>query len=152
MINKRTEILDFLRTFHHGHHTNMAKGIMNNRDACAFIFWRLGPTKVVDVISLLNEWRGPSTDRWTHGRPLLQTYLFNSSRSGGYGCVADEPMQRGWNMCNEDWSGIVTRRCSCSGRKMPKTFFRRTYWYRLSRGIYAPTVECAKRMGELGLH
>lgn len=149
MISNRTEVLATLLAFRHGHRTNLVKGVMNNRDACAFILWRLGPMKIADITSLLNEWRGPSTNKWFHGRPLAQTYLFNSSRSGGYGCVAAEPMQRGWHMSNEGWSGIVSdkRRASV----VEKTFFRRTYWYRLTKGTYAPTVECAKRMAELDL-
>jgi len=146
MISQRTEVLALLLAFRHGHHTNIAKGVMNNRDACAFILWRLGPMKARDIQNLLNDWRGPSTNQWNRGRPLAQTYLFNSSHSGGYGCVADEPMQRGWHMSNEGWSGITR---PASDRK---TFFRRTYWYRVAKGTYAPTVECAKRMTELGFN
>jgi hypothetical protein len=149
MVSKRTEILATLLAFQHGHHTNVAKRTMNNRDACAFILWRLGPTHMRELKSILNEWRGPSTNAWNKGRPLAQTYLFNSSRSGGYGCVADEPMQRGWHMSNDGWSGIVSQPGGKRGDM--NTFFRRTYWYRLRKGTYAPTVECAKRMAELGL-
>lgn len=148
MISQRTEVLSVLLAFRHGYHTNLAKGVMNNRDACAFILWRLGPTKMADLKSILNEWRGPSTNAYNRGKPLAQTYLFNSSHAGGYGCVAEEPMQMGWHMSNEGWSGIVTRKAQAS----MKTFFRRTYWYRLAKGTYAPTVECAKRMAELGLN
>lgn len=150
MISQRTEVLALLLAFRHGHRTDLAKGTMNNRDACALILWKLGPTSKADLTSLLNEWRGPSTNEWNRGRPLAQTYLFNSSRSGGYGCVAEEPMQRGWHMSNEGWSGIVRPAAAAKGDT--KTFFRRTYWYRLAKGTYAPTVECAKRMAELGLN
>ena len=150
MISERTQVLSVLLALRHGHHTNLAKGVINNRDACAFILWRLGPTKMADLKAILNEWRGPSTNEWNRGRALAQTYLFNSSHAGGYGCVAEEPMQRGWHMSNEGWSGIVRRKGTTNGRDI-KTFFRRTYWYRLAKGTYAPTVECAARMAELGL-
>lgn len=147
MNNDRIDVLFVLLAYRHGHHTNLAKGVMNNRDACAFILWKLGPMKLRDIKNILNEWRGLSTNQWNRGRALAQTYLFNSSRSGGYGCVADEPMQRGNHMCNKGWSGIV----SDPNREFaPKTFFRRTYWYRIAKGTYAPSVECANRMAELG--
>jgi hypothetical protein len=150
MINPNTEALAILLAFRHGHHTNVAKRTMNNRDACAFLLWRLGPMKVGDIRKVLNAWRGPSTNRWVKpGRPLAQTYLFNSSASGGYGCVADDPMQRGWTMSNDGWSGIVKHGWNPTDAR--KTFFRRTYWYRPAKGTYAPTLECAKRIVELGL-
>jgi len=150
MISQRTEILALLLTFRHGHHTNIAKGVMNNRDACALILWKLGPMKKSHIISLLNDWREPKFNKWTGTHvDRAQTYLFNSSRSGGYGCVADHPMQRGNHMSNVGWSGIVSDK---RGEPGMKTFFRRTYWYRLTKGTYAPTVECAKRMTELGFH
>jgi len=136
MISRRDEVLTLLTAFRHGYHTNVAKSVMNNRDACALILWKMGPQTKSQLTSILNAWRG---------KPRAQTYLFNSSHSGGYGCVAVDPMQRGWTMSNDGWSGIV--RQPSPGFK---TFFRRTYWYRISKGTYAPTAECTKRMAELG--
>jgi len=140
-------VMRVLSGFRFGVRTDVARKVMNNRDAAAVLFWHLGPMKSREMIALLRAWRGKCVHLRNGDFDLSFTYLFNTSRNGGYGCVAQHIMQRGWKMSGEGWSGIVSHRQA----EAKKTFFRRTYWYRVKVGTYAPTTECAKRVFELGL-
>jgi len=80
--------------------------------------------------------------------------MFNTSRTGGYGCVGKDITAKGTWMYSD-------RRCSYElpmydqNNKRPfgasySVSFRRQYWYRAKVGLYAPTRECYKRMAEIG--
>jgi hypothetical protein len=94
------------------------------------------------------------------------TYLFNTCASGGYGFVGANAMSPGnWmhmgysvSTCHKAPTKAEIRREKEAAKDDTNHpwgfarggyFFRRTYWYRAAKGIYAPTVECAKRMVEL---
>lgn len=144
--NKELRIFEKLCTFKHGRNTNVKKGILNNRDAGAFLFWHIGPMKVREVMDLLRQWRGDVVHYAGGMTKLCFTYMFNDSYSGNYGCVGSSAMCPGIWMYHS--GGKVTDPTQHGKKGMN---FRRTYWYRIAKGHYAPTVECAKRMKELNL-
>lgn len=147
---KATEesVMRVLGGFRHGTRTNVARRVLDNRDAAAVLFWHLGPMRTRDIKRLLRQWRGKSNPSWNKGEPfdLAFTYLFNAGRHGNYGSVGQTAMTPGNWMYH---GGGMVRHEKDFG--MPGTNFRRTYWYRVRTGVYAPTVECAKRLFELGL-
>lgn len=153
MVEGKEEVLSVLQQYKHGFRTNLNKKVLNNRDACAFALWVMGPSKVRDIINVLKEWRGKVVSYQGGMTDLCFTYLFNASHSGGYGCVADNAFVQGVRM---NRYGIVSDAGQRFVRTIPETlkepsFFRRQYWFRSAPGIYTPTLECAKRMTELQL-
>ncbi len=145
--NKELRVFEKLCTFKFGRDTDTNKGVLNNRDAAAFLFWHIGPTSSKEMTSLLRKWRGKVPHYSGGMTDLSYTYLFNTSDSGNYGNVAPNAMYPGhWMHTN---GGGIARRFA--GDDTKGLHFRRTYWYRIERGLYAATVECAKRMTELGL-
>ena len=133
--NKELRVFEKLCTFKFGTRTDVKKRILNNHDAAAFLFWHLGPTTSREMIALLRRWRWVDTG---NGLNLSYTYLFNTCVTSGYGFVAKDVMSRG-NFLQTYSYGSKTKS------------FRRTYWFRAERGLYVATVECAKRITELGL-
>lgn len=133
MMNQ-TNAIEFLKKFRHGHRTDLKKGTLNNRDACAYLIWKAGPSKVRDLVEALRAWRSDE--------PPTFNYLFNTSTHGGYGCVGKDAMSRGQEM--------VCWQYLSNGEGRDSSWFRRHYWFRASKGTYAPTLECARRMSELG--
>jgi hypothetical protein len=155
---EKEEILSVLKNYRHGFRTDLNKKVLNNRDACAFIVWMMGPSKVSVIINILREWRGKvniDTAQFPGGIDLCFTYLFNTSYTGGYGCVGESALTRGNWMSNMGWNGVLAEermeRYKQNYGQDFRVFFRRTYWFRSAPGVYAPTVECAKRMTELQL-
>jgi hypothetical protein len=142
----KEQVLAILNTFKHGQRTNVKKGILNNRDAGAFLFWHFGPMTVKEVTGMLRAWRGKVPHYLGGTSNLLFTYLFNDSYHGNYGCVGSSAMCAGIWMYHG--GSKVRNPKDFGGRGMN---FRRTFWYRTGKGLYAPTVECAKRIRELGL-
>lgn len=133
-----------LGKYSHSSRTDLAKGKMTNHDAMAVLFARLGPMTRGDATRLLRAWRG-SCQKFA--------WMFNSSMYGGYGFVGRDVMSRGNLMAYERGSTWTVSRGD--GGAYPawytKYFTRRTYWHRARTGVYAPTVECMKRVQELGL-
>lgn len=130
--------IKFLEKFTHGARTNLKRNRLSNHDACAFIFFALGPQKVGDVMKILRAWR--KNDK------LFFTYLFNTCESGGYGFVGADYTTEG----NERTLGWFHQWEKTGRYEDGCDIFRRTYWFRGGRGLYAPTLECVKRMAELG--
>jgi len=166
-MNKVTEALSHLLAFNFGVRSNLAKRTLNNRDAVAFLLFSCGPMKMREIVDAMNVWRNGSTERkrekcsrfvMDRGDPtkfvrragtktvpkMGFTYMFNSSRSGGYGCVGANVFTKGIYMASE-WSGFSHLKHHVPG----ENYLRRTYWYRSAPGLYAPTLECAKRMSEI---
>ena len=168
-MNKVTETLSHLLAFNFGVKSDLAKRTLNNRDAVAFLLFACGPMKMKEIVDVMNVWRNGSEEReivlvrrWIFdsndgpdGRYVPRmgtkvvpkmgfTYMFNSSRSGGYGCVGANAFTKGNYMARE-WSGFSNEKHHVPG----ENYLRRTYWYRSAPGIYAPTLECARRMSEI---
>ena len=145
--NKELRVLEKLMTFKFGVKTDTKKGILNNRDAVAFLFWHCGSLRFAEVRSMMQTWRG-EIPHYSGGtsKPLF-TYLFNAGRHGNYGSVGETAMTRG-NVMYTNGGGKAD--IGQFGEK--GTSFRRTFWFRLDKGVYAPTLECGKRMLELGLN
>ncbi len=137
-------VMRVLSGFRFGVRTNVAKKVLDNRDAAAVLFWHLGPMRTREIQGLLRQWR--RTQRSGESYNLIFTYLFNADRHGNYGSVGQTAMTRGNWMYHG--GGKVASETDFG---MAGTNFRRTYWYRVKVGVYAPTVECAKRVFELGL-
>ncbi len=165
----KVEVLSHLLAFTHGSRTSYEKRTLTNHDAVAFIVWSLGPTKMRDIVDMMMVWRkGEATytktatfdwktkRRGTRKVPAMGfDYLFNDSVYGGYGFIASRWDSPGnWMYSTEFTTGKV-RSAKDGGPRFSKeegvcNFFRRTYWYRAAKGTYAPTLECAKRMSEIG--
>ena len=161
-MNSKEDVLAFLKEKQivHSHRTNVNKGKMNNRDACALFLAHVGPTKLRDIRDFLMTWRfgevtyTRSVQYSYHGRcpkeklsnlkPKMGfSYMFNSCSFGGYGCVARDAYQQG------NWmNGNHTLRNE-PREKDAGTFFRRTYWFRSAPSVYSPTIECMKRVKEI---
>ncbi len=144
MNQSHSQALAFLQTLKGGVSlTNLSKGVINNRDAVAYIFAKCGPMKTREVKDILNLWRHWEGTTWTcdgeTAANLSWNYLFNTSTSGGYGCVGNSFNSKGIQMHGYSGSG-------------GPTWFRRHYWFRVKIGHYAPTLECFKRMSELFPH
>lgn len=160
------EALGFLGNLKFNVRTDLAKGRINNRDAMAYLFYKVGPMRLSEVRDAMMMWRFGEAS-YTHikckdydwhakkERNVVRkipkmgfSYAFNVSSSGGYGCVGDNVMTRGnWMTTGEGYCGIAHKQEHVKG----KTFFRRTYWFRSGKGTYAPTLECMKRIQELGI-
>lgn len=158
--------ISFLRTLTFNVRTNLAKGRINNRDAIAYLLYKCGPMRLSEIRDAMMEWRFGKAEYTSQtyqdynyetktSKPVQRkvakmgfSYAFNSSSSGGYGCVAENPMTRGvWMNAGKYANGISHRQEYVKG----ETFFRRQYWWRAGKGIYAPSLECMKRMRELNL-
>jgi hypothetical protein len=175
----RTQVVSALRNFKHGMRTNLQKRTLTNHDAIAFVLWNLGTMKFSEIQDVIAEWRfGFSKRTRTNIRawdkkskgvfrnysPIGLGYMFNTCHSGGYSFVADRIDQRGhWMHSSSGYvyrmhgaptnAGAMKARTHSAGRQDDPgecDFFRRTYWYRVAKGHYAPSLECAKRMAEIG--
>lgn len=121
----------------HSYTTDLAKGTINNADAALLIINAYsGVASRGEVIAILKSWRP--------GRHY--SYLFNSSRHGGYGFVAGDINQT-HNDVYHSPSWDQRRNVSVEGH----TSQRRTYYYRKGPGLYALTNEGIKRLAELGI-
>lgn len=128
--------------------------------------WRFGTAaRKPVVVERFDYRRDKHVKRTEHHAPIGLLHMFNTCSSGGYSFVADRPDQRGHVMCAS--GGKYMYRCddmkehqiAAANKKEAEKgkgderdcyFFRRTYWYRAGKGLYAPTLECAKRMAEIG--
>jgi hypothetical protein len=154
-------VIATLRQFKHSPVSNLSKRTLSNHDATAFIIFSLGPSRVHDVRDILMTWR--NGDRFPNNwkqEPVMRwdvqtykmvptgrtkqvprgehfTYLFNNTIAQGYGFVGQNAMTRGNVIYWYTFRGS-------SGES-----FRRTYWYRCAPGVYAPTLECVKRISEM---
>jgi hypothetical protein len=136
--NLTAAILFLASKFKHSNVTDLKKGRLSNHDACAYIFWSCGTLKVREIIAALNAWR-----RYTDedaGQTLSFSYLFNTSGYGGYGFTGSHVMS----------SGEMRTVTNFARENTDCEVWRRHYWFRASRGTYAPTLVCAQRMNELG--
>lgn len=155
----RETVIAALKRFKHGYKTDGFKCTLNNRDAAAYVFASLGPLSLKEITSILREWR---PDHGMNGAKNLHfTYMFNTSRTGGYGCVGRDVAAKGvWMFSDkytsheipyqdQDPESVAAARKNIL-YKTGSIFFRRQYWYRAKPGLYAPTLECFKRMAEIG--
>lgn len=166
--NSKAEALSFLGKLTFNVRTDLAKGRINNRDAIAYLIYKCGPLRLSEARDLMMTWRfGEATYTTqtyqafsfrTHtSRPATRkvpkmgfSYAFNTSNSGGYGCVGENHMSRG-NWMHGGEFGMMGRAHGPSHNSEDKMYLRRTYWYRAGKGVYAPTLECLKRMRELNI-
>lgn len=149
-------VIAHLRNFRHSSHTNVKERRLTNHDALAFIVFSLGTVSRKEIGEMMSVWRHGKgeylTDSFPPHRQRLRIsfgYLLNTSTYGGYGFVGED-FDHTTNEVYGRRSAVVTGR---DGKKKwvirEWTTERRTYWYRLAKGRYAPTLECAKRMAEL---
>ncbi len=166
--DSKAEALGFLGKLTFNVRTNLAKGRINNRDAIAYLMYTCGPLRLKEARDLMMAWRFGETKYTTEtyqafnyetrtSRPATRkvpkmgfSYAFNTSRSGGYGCVGENHMSRG-NWMHGGRYGMTGIASGPYNYDEDKAYMRRTYWYRASRGVYAPTLECLKRMRELNI-
>ena len=156
--------------FTHSIRTNLKKKTLTNHDACAWLLYVNGPMNVKQLREELMRWRlgevlyvqVPRFVWDSYARRMRQigmkrvpkmwfTYLFNTSIHGGYGFVGDAPDShkndcRGWNW----WYPNTINKQSGADLNYVENNVRRVYWWRMGHGLYAPTVECFRRMNELG--
>lgn len=141
--------IEYLKAnYTHSNRTNVGEGRISNHDAMAILVAVAGDfTPVKELIDALNAWRGavkstvcsPIKGYCNPNGKLTNTYLFNDSVTGGYGFVG------------KNINSISREVCGFSMKGGEFTTKRRTYWFRASHGKYSPTLECYKRLGELGL-
>jgi len=140
MINK-----DLLKYMSHSSVTNLVKSKINNHDAALLVIASEESflAKSSTVIKALQEWRETPTNVL---KPLAFTYLWNTSRYGGYGFVGRDVL----SVSNKVFHEPNRRR----GQTKECITQRRTYWYRVynngsSTGYYRLTFEGFRRLAEL---
>jgi hypothetical protein len=127
-----------LSTLRHCQVTNLAAGKISNHDAAALIIATSPGTvaRSADVIKQLRQWRAGA------GQPDLSfTYLWNTSKFGGYGFVGRD-FYSAFNAVEHE----APRR---GVRVKWTTSHRRTYWHRVKTGHYRLTLEGFRRLAEL---
>jgi hypothetical protein len=159
-------VIDHLQGFKLSRVTDISKKTLNNHDATMLIVTQLGAIKVGVITAILKAWRPmsrvfqePIWDKDFTTRVVKDVqlhphynYLFNTAIFGNYGYVAKHPMQPGnWMRYNCSYSqhNMGPMQPKPVNDKNIRDIFRRTYWYRVAWGTYAPTVEGMKRQKEL---
>ena len=112
-----------LESLKHSPRTNLTKGKINNHDS-ALLIMAMEPGGIITsrkVKDTLRAWRGKSK--------LEFVYLWNTYTGNG--------------------NGFVGADISTAYNNITELFKRRTYWYRVKRGLYSITLEGYCRLGEL---
>lgn len=117
----------------HSSVTNLKKLKINNHDAALLVIASEedGTSKTCDVIKALQSWR-PG---------LAYTYLWNTSKYGGYGFVGQD--------VNSVSNEVYHQPNFLRGDMKETVSYRRTYWYRVKTGHYRLTFEGFRRLAEL---
>jgi hypothetical protein len=123
------ETVNILSKFTHSQHTNFNKFTLTNHDAALIVIASQCVAKTKNVKAILRQWRNNNN---------TYEYLFNTSKYGGYGFVGkdinsiEEKIGSSWDYWKHitDWTDTIPY----------KTSMRKTYWFRIKPGYYAPTL------------
>lgn len=154
---ERIEVLEMLGAYKHSWRTDIQNKKLNNRDAIAFILFKLGPSRGLLVREIMSIWRHgkikmshstryvSSDASGMRGRSVPYTYFgcFDTYFNKYYGHCGSSVTSPGKKIHQYDY-----RKRPLNGT--PATQFRRHFWFRLSKGTYAITLDGLKRMHELG--
>lgn len=130
------DMIKFLSQFTHSKITNTAKRTLTNQDAVALILGFTGARNINDIKTILRKWRNKSN--------LCYTYLFDSCKKPSYFYVGENKESK-INVLR--YTHLIDDNGNYKYGEI--YWYRRTYWYRISRGKYAPTNECLRRIAEL---